>query len=416
MSAYRVTGPPKIEGHILLEPSKSISNRALIIQSLCDKPFTIHRLSKSDDTHTLVRMLSDEKDVLYGGQAGSSYRFMVAKACLGNKEVVLDASKQLRRRPIGPLVKALQSLGADIGYVEKEGFPPLRIKPSFSFAAHTNEVHLQSGISSQFVSGLLLIAPVLPKGLVLHLIDDPVSVPYIRMTLEIMQYFGAEYDWTGNVIKVSPGGYSPKDFIVESDWSAASYYYSMAAISESTDLFIEGLRMDSLQGDSIVRELYEPLNVHTAFEESGIRITKNKIVNRPKEVRYDFTRFPDIAQTVMVTLAETGIKGVLTGLQTLRIKESDRIAAMQTELARIKSHLDQKLADGQELYILHGKARWKDKAKFETYDDHRMAMAFAPLACRHPVTIKDPDVVTKSYPGFWKDLKSIGFTIEKVKS
>ncbi len=413
-NAYRISCPqPKLSGSIILEPSKSISNRVLIIQSLCKKEFKINRLSKSDDTDALVKMLSTPSDVLYSGHAGSSYRFMVARACLGNKEVKLDASEQLRRRPIGPLVKALQTLGADITYLNKEGFPPLQITPTPHLAKDIHEIDLQAGVSSQFVSALLLIAPVLPNGLKINLINDPVSIPYIRMTLEVMKYFGVDYEWVDNTITVPHGEYKAREFTVEGDWSAASYYYSIAALSDEADIRVEGLSEHSLQGDAALSEFYQHFNVFTTYTENGIQLSKKENITRPKEVRFDFSKNPDIAQTVMVTLSGLGVKGVMTGLETLKIKETNRITAMQKELAKVKTFLEEKEEDGKPLYILHGRAKWKDKAKFDTYEDHRMAMAFAPFACLRPIIIREPEVVTKSYPGYWNDIKKVGLNVEK---
>jgi 3-phosphoshikimate 1-carboxyvinyltransferase len=415
-NAYRISCPQsKLSGTIVLEPSKSISNRALIVRSLCKEDFEIHRLSSSDDTDALVKMLSTDSDVLYSGHAGSSYRFMVARACLGTKEIKLDASEQLRRRQIGPLVKALQTLGADITYLNKEGYPPLKIIPKENLGRDVNEIYLQAGISSQYVSALLMIAPSLPKGLVVHLIDDPVSLPYIRMTLEIMKYFGVDHTWEENTIRVEPREYTGREFTVEGDWSAASYYYSMVALCPSANIHIEGLSENSLQGDAIIKEIFEHFGVDTIFTEKGIQIKKKEHPPRPKEVRYDFSNYPDLAQTVMVTLSGLGVKGILSGLKTLRIKETDRIAAMQTELAKVKSIIEVKEEKEDVTCILTGKAKWKDKAKFDTYDDHRMAMSLTPFACLHPIIIRNTEVVSKSYPGFWRDIKSIGMKSEKIK-
>jgi 3-phosphoshikimate 1-carboxyvinyltransferase len=405
----------KLSGTVILEPSKSISNRALIIRSLCKEPFEIHRISGSDDTDALIAMLSTNDDVLYSGHAGSSYRFMVAKACLGDREVTIDASEQLRRRPIGPLVKALQTLGADITYLNKEGFPPLKVKPVKGLGKKVNEVTLQAGISSQYLTALLLIAPVLPKGLTVHLTGEPVSASYIQMTLAMMEYFGVPHQWTDNTIRIEHGAYQAKDYSVEGDWSAASYYYSMAALAEKAEITIEGLKEDSIQGDVVTKDLYAKLGVETTFTENGIVIHKKGIKEKLKEFKYDFSRCPDIAQTLMVTLAGLGIKGILTGLKTLRIKETDRIMAMYTELERVKTKLLVKEEGDNLTVIVVGKAKWKDRAKFQTYEDHRMAMSLVPLACIHPIILKDPEVVSKSYPGFWKDIETIGIKIEKLK-
>jgi 3-phosphoshikimate 1-carboxyvinyltransferase len=404
-----------LHGSVILESSKSISNRALIIRALCKEDFEIHRLSTSDDTDALMTMLASEEDVLYSGHAGSSYRFMVAKACLDNKEVVINASEQLRRRPIGPLVKALQTLGAKITYLNKEGFPPLQIEPSDSFGQEVNEVTLQAGISSQYLTALLLIAPILPNGLTIHLAGDPISISYIHMTLAMMEYFGVGHTWTGNTIRVEHGEYKAREYTVEGDWSAASYFYSLAALSEQAEIHIDGLEENSIQGDAVVQEIYRHFNVDTTFTDSGVTLVKKGVKERLKEFTYDFMHCPDIAQTVMVTLAGLGIKGHLSGLRTLRIKESDRIKAMHTELARVKTELIVQEEGEKITALIAGKARWKDRGKFETYEDHRMAMALAPLACIHPIIIKDPEVVSKSYPGFWKDIASVGIKLEKIK-
>ncbi len=415
--AFKLTCPqPSLSGTVQLESSKSISNRALIIRSLCAAPFDIHRLSSSDDTGALVQMLASEKEILYSGHAGSSYRFMLARACLGDREITLDASEQLRRRPIGPLVRALQSLGADIQYLNKEGFPPLRIKPVAGLGEKVHEVRLQAGISSQYLTALLLIAPILPNGLTLHLTGAPVSVSYIDMTLSMLAYFGIQYSWTENIIRVEPGVYAPRDFTVEGDWSAASYLYSMAALAEKAEIHIEGLGADSIQGDAVVRDIYRGFGVETTFDEAGMLIRKFVVEEKLKTFSYNFFRCPDLAQTVMVTLAGLGIKGHLSGLRTLRIKETDRITAMQTELARVKTTLEVKESAEDIFCLLTGKAKWKDKGKFYTYEDHRMAMAFTPLACLSPIVIREPYVVTKSYPGFWQDVERVGIRIEKIKT
>ena len=414
---------PRLSGTVILEPSKSLSNRALIIRSLCDQPFDIHHLSASDDTVVLQKMLSSKESKLFAGHAGSSFRFMVARLCLGFSEVVLEATPQLSRRPIGPLVRALQNLGADISYLKKDGFPPLLIKPSAAFGVKSNEVTLHAGVSSQYISAMLMIAPCLPNGLTIHLTEDPVSVSYVHMTMRMMEYFGITTSFIGNTIRIEPGKYVTKGIAIEGDWSAASYFYSCAALAESATIEIEGLNELSLQGDQVVRLIYEGLGVTTHFHEKGITLVKTKAEAKAKAeakeakaigFKYDFTSCPDLAQTVMVTLAGLGIKGELSGLKTLRIKETDRIAAMQTELARVKTVLEVQEKDGNISCKLFGKAKWKDRANFNTYEDHRMAMAFAPLACIHPITIKNPQVVSKSYPGFWKDMATIGVKSEPL--
>ncbi len=415
-NAYRLSLPQgSLSGSIVLESSKSISNRALMIRSLAKVPFEISGLSSSDDTIAMQAMLTSDLDTLFSGHAGSSYRFMVAKACLGDREVTINASKQLQRRPIGPLVKALRKLGAEITYLNKEGFPPLKITPVKGLGEKVHEVTLQSGISSQYLTALLLIAPVLPNGLTVHLEGSPVSASYTNMTLSMLKYFGIECTQDGSTIRVDPGEYQSKDYVIEGDWSSASYFYSLAALAEKADITIQGLREDSIQGDSVVKDIYKQFGVETEFTEQGIRIWKVKVKEKIKSFTYDFTSCPDIAQTVMVTLGGLGIKGVLSGLQTLKIKETNRIEAMRTELARVKTIVLEKEDNGTELIIIAGKSRWKDKGKFDTHEDHRMAMALTPFACLKQIMIKDIDVVSKSYPGFWQDVAAIGMTFEKVK-
>jgi 3-phosphoshikimate 1-carboxyvinyltransferase len=414
--AYRLSLPAsRLQGTIALEPSKSLSNRALLIRSLCDAPFEIHQLSTSDDTRVLVNMLSSTEETLYAGYAGSSYRFMLARACLFDRPVILDASKQLRSRPIGPLVRALQSLGADIQYLDREGFPPVRITPSADFGNKTNTVSLHAGVSSQYTSALLMIAPLLPNGLVLQLEDDPVSLSYIRMTLSMMKYFGISNAWRGDTITIAHGAYTSKPITIEGDWSSASYYYSMVALADKASLVITGLEQQSLQGDSIAEKLYAQLGVTSTWSEDGLQLDKQEAFVKPESFSHDFGMCPDIAQTVMVTLAGLGIEGKLSGLKTLQFKETDRLTAMAAELMRVKVNLEIREKKGQVTATVKGKAKWKDKAKFETYEDHRMAMSFAPLAVMHPILIKDPQVVSKSYPGFWEDVDRIGFKRETVK-
>jgi len=340
---------------------------------------------------------------------------MVAKAAIGDREVTLDASEQLRRRPIGPLVKSLQTLGADITYLNKDGFPPLKIKPAKEIGNSIHEITLQAGVSSQYTSALLMIAPCLPNGIKIHLADDPVSLSYIKMTLAMMEWFGIGHQWESNTIVVQPGKYIAKDFSVEADWSAASYFYSAAALSEDAEIHIEGIQNESLQGDSAVKDIYLQFGVETEFNVNGMTIRKKGRIEKLNEFAYDFSPCPDIAQTVMVTLAGLGIKGKLSGLRTLRIKETDRIAAMQTELAKVKTTIEPQQEGIDIRCTLYGKARWKDKAKFNTYDDHRVAMSLTPLACLNPITMRNPEVVSKSYPGFWKDMQSIGIISERVK-
>lgn len=413
--SYRLSfAEPVLKGQVSLESSKSISNRVLIIRALSDEEFSIHHLSQSDDTRVLMHMLEKGGETLHAGHAGSSYRFMLALACLGDRTVTIDASAQLRRRPIGPLVNALRTIGADITYLDREGFPPVKVTPKAGIGQETHELELQAGVSSQYITALMLIAPKLPHGLTIRLSGNPVSASYIHMTQSIMEYFGTKVNWEGQSIRIAPGEYSPKEITVEGDWSAASYYFGMAALAKEAEIEIIGLGRDSLQGDAVVANLYTSFGVETHYTKNGIVLTKTHRPNIDK-FEYDFTRCPDLAQTVMVTLAGLGISGMLTGLRTLRIKETDRLAAMQTELARVKTTLEIIPKADDLTCTIHGKARWKDKARFDTYDDHRMAMALAQLSCIKPVIIHEPNVVSKSYPGFWQDAKKLGMRIEEQR-
>lgn len=405
----------QLKNEIALDGSKSISNRALIIQALCTDSFEIAHLSTSRDTQILQKLLLSKETVLDAGAAGTTFRFMTAYLALKAGTQVLTGSQRMKMRPISVLVDALRQLGASIEYLEKEGYPPLKIgSPQIG---NTNQLKISANVSSQYISALLMIAPSLPSGLILHLSDKIVSRPYIEMTLNLMTYFGIEYKWNNNFIEILPQKYIAKDFKVEADWSAASYYYSIAAFSESVDLQLNNLWQNSVQGDSVIAQIMEQFGVLTIFNENGIRLQKsNTPVTRSFE--WDFIKCPDIAQTLAVICAGLGTKGVFTGLETLRIKETDRIAALHDELEKIDvsfSETDTPPGSdfGKEYFLVDGKSK-VDSPLFKTYEDHRMAMAFAPLAIFGKILIEDPFVVEKSYPEFWNDLSKIGFLVKKV--
>lgn len=405
----------KIEGDIALDGSKSISNRALIIQALTDNAASIHHLSTSNDTKALQRILSSDGNVYDTGAAGTTFRFLTAYLAASGKSCTLTGSERMKQRPIGELVDGLRTLGADISYVGEEGYPPLKFNPAS--LTKSSELRIASHISSQFISALLLIAPTLPEGLTLHLEGDMVSRSYIELTLQIMHAYGITYEWTDNQISVPHQSYKGHEFTVESDWSAASYYYSIAALSETCSLQLQGLNKDSFQGDAVVAELYESFGVETTYSKNGITLTKSDGAV-PESFEHNFILCPDIAQTMAVTCAALGTDGLFSGLQTLSIKETDRIAALHTELAKLEvsfSKMPPKLSPltGEEYYLVYGKATFPESVTFPTYEDHRMAMAFAPLAVLHPVVIEEPDVVRKSYPEFWADLEGLGFCIEE---
>jgi 3-phosphoshikimate 1-carboxyvinyltransferase len=403
-----VSHPSKIiKGVIHLTSSKSESNRALIIQALCKDSFSIDNLSISNDTVVLKSLLNSQESELSVNLAGTAMRFLTAYLSIQNKEVVLTGAQRMKERPIKVLVDVLKQMGAEISYEENEGYPPLKICGK---KLSGDKVLIDGGISSQYVSALLMIAPKLDKGLVIEFEGEIISKPYINMTIEMMRYFGAEVQWKGNSIIVGSGNYKAKDFRVEADWSAASYWYSMVALAKEADITLFGLKEESLQGDSVTQEIYKSFGVQTEFVNGGIRLTKTECHPELVEgevLNIDFVNCPDIAQTVAVTSAALNIKAKLTGLKTLRIKETDRISALQKELTKLGFSID---VEGDDI-VINSTEGIIDvfNQSVETYDDHRMAMAFAPLALQHSITIEDEAVVGKSYPEFWGDLGRIGF-------
>ncbi|WP_236978649.1 3-phosphoshikimate 1-carboxyvinyltransferase [Membranihabitans maritimus] len=401
-------------GTIKLDGSKSISNRVLIIRALTSSPFKIHNLSTSDDTVALNRILSTDKDIYNTGAAGTTFRFLTAYLSTQDKKCTLTGSERMKQRPIGGLVDPLRELGANIQYLEKDGYPPLQFEPGILDA--TNKLSVKSNISSQFITALLLIAPTLPNGLEIDLEGDMVSRSYIELTLHIMKDFGIQYKWEGSLISIPHQEYIAKEYTVESDWSAASYYYSIAALADDSEIELKGLFDNSFQGDSAAVDLYKNFGIRTIFNDDGITIQKSGEIAPVFE--HDFILCPDIAQTIAVTCAGTGTEGLFTGLQTLSIKETDRITALQNELGKmdvsfVKMPPKFSSKSGKEYYMINGQAKFPETITFPTYEDHRMAMAFAPLAILHPIRVEEPKVVGKSYPEFWKDLKLLGFEINE---
>ena len=416
---YELTHPGgALKGTIELTGSKSIANRALIIRALTPGGFPIHRLAAADDTVRLENLLDSTDDVLDAGPAGTTFRFLTGYLSRRPGYQVLTGSPRMKERPIGILVDALRTLGADIEYTENEGYPPLRIGQSDLSTTH--ELTIAAGTSSQYISSLLMLAPTLPRGLRLTLDGDIVSLPYIEMTLSLMAYFGVHHSWEGQTIVVEPQAYVPRDFTVEADWSAASYYYSLAALAPEADLQVDGLFAESVQGDSVVAELYERFGVTSTFNATGVRITKAAGAPVPPLFEQDFVRCPDIAQTLMATCAGLGVQALYTGLQTLFIKETDRVAAMKAELGKLGIALYKIPAkmsgkSGIQYFGQEGRADYAaGTPTFATYHDHRMAMALAPLALQHAVRIAEPEVVGKSYPDFYGDLGGLGFVVERV--
>lgn len=419
INKYAVHHPTGIiSGNITLEGSKSISNRILLIRALCDQDFDIKNLSPSDDTVVLNKALQNldtqiESDFNMG-HAGTSIRFLTAFLSITDGSQNITGSERMLQRPIGPLVKALNHIGTEINYTGEEGYPPLWIGP---FKGQKNRsVSINSEISSQFISALCLIAPSLPDGLDIHLKGDLVSRSYIEMTLSLMQEFGVDSTWENNLISIAPQSYQAKTFTVEADWSAASYYYIIAALSKECNITVEGLLENSLQGDQAIQKIGHNIGVSSYFKNDRLHLTKSNKGLTPM-LENDFLTHPDIAQSISTICAGLGISGLFTGLQTLAIKETDRITALKTELKKLGVSFSklptQKFAQksGKEYYMLQGKTKSSEPISIATYQDHRMAMSFAPFGLLHNITIENPGVVTKSYPNYWKDLKSLGFEI-----
>ncbi len=398
----------KIEGKINISGSKSISNRILLIRALCHDNFEINNLSNSDDTQTLLSLLNQDGEVYDAHHAGTTFRFLTAYFSIKGDTQVLTGSQRMQQRPIGPLVDALRALGARIDYVANEGYPPLRIYP---FGGQQSKVlEIKADISSQFISALCMIAPVLEHGLEIKLIGPLVSKPYLDMTIQMMGEMGINIDMNNDTIKISNGAYVSKDYEVESDWSSASYFYSIAALSESCKLELPHFFLPSMQGDSAIAEMTKALGVSTTFGDKSI-ILKNES-EQSRLYAYDFIKQPDLLQTISVICAAKKIHAQYSGLKTLAIKETDRVAAMQKELSKIGITLRESHESNFEIEQ-YGECK-VDNPIFDTYQDHRMAMSLAPLSMIAPVYINNPKVVSKSYPNFWSDLESLGFLITKV--
>ncbi|MDR1678199.1 MAG: 3-phosphoshikimate 1-carboxyvinyltransferase [Prevotellaceae bacterium] len=404
---FLLTPPARLQGSIALPASKSISNRALILSSLAYSDLPVENLSDCDDTTVMLAALNSDKAVFDIGAAGTSMRFLTAFLSKIVGEWILTGSERMKQRPIRLLVDALNSLGARIEYAENEGFPPLRI---FGSALKGGKIELDGGVSSQYISALLMIAPTMQEGLQLTLTGDIISMPYIRLTLQMMEEFGVKAYWKNNTITIPPQPYKAVCYTVEADWSAASYWYEMVALCDEGDIFLQGLQKNSFQGDAKIAEIFKLLGVKTVYEKSGVRITKK---GKPIDnMRYNFVDQPDMAQTFAVCCCMLAVPFRFSGLQSLKIKETDRIAALIAEMRKAGFVLREP-APGQ-LEWAGERCQTPDNIVIDTYDDHRMAMAFAPIALRMPLAINNPQVVTKSYPSFWDDLRAVGFGIEEI--
>lgn len=401
-----------IVGEIKLPSSKSISNRALIINALSYSSHPIKNVSDCDDSLAMSRVLQSNSNHFDIGHAGTAMRFLTAYLSKIVGEWHITGSERMRHRPISILVEALRQMGAVIEYTGEEGFPPLRITGT---ALKGGTIELDGSISSQYISALLMIAPVVQGGLTLRLRNKITSRSYIEMTLQIMKHFGISYQWSGNEIRINAQAYRPVSFTVEADWSGASYWYAMAALSDRCDVSLKGLVLKSLQGDAIQAEWFEKyFGIRSRQEGDAVRLTKIPETGI-KFLRLDFIENPDLAQTFVVLSVLKKLPFHFTGLRTLKIKETDRIEALKNECLKLGVVLTEP-AEGELSWDgITDQSLVHNEPEIATYDDHRMAMAFAPVAIpRGSVRIRDAMVVTKSYPSFFEDLCSVGFTTSVV--
>ncbi|MCB0842282.1 MAG: 3-phosphoshikimate 1-carboxyvinyltransferase [Bacteroidetes bacterium] len=394
-----------LSGSIALPASKSESNRALIIQALNPGEINLDNLSSARDTQTMIKLLGSEGHVLDVIDAGTTMRFLTGYFAAVGRDQILTGTPRMCKRPIGILVNALRELGAEINYWSQEGFPPLHIVSKGS-KMEGGEIRMAGNVSSQFITSILLIAPVVKGGVRLELTGEITSRPYIEMTISLMKKFGVEPQWEGQTLVVPEKHYSGGNYTIESDWSAASYWYSMVALADGADIFLQGLREHSFQGDQQVARIMEYFGVASEYQEGGVKLSKISPKNTESLLEWDFTETPDLAQTIAVVSAATGIPIRMTGLHTLRIKETDRIDALVNELAKFGVNME---VEGN-ICTVRGQAGSAEKS-IKTYDDHRMAMAFAPMALRQSeLLMKNPGVVKKSYPEYWDHLSQVGIT------
>ena len=417
MKQYRLTAPYRLEATISLPASKSISNRALIIYALSGGKNMPSNLSDCDDTEVIINALRNMPEEIDIKAAGTAMRFMTAYLSVMEGTHILTGTERMKHRPISILVDALRKLGANIEYVGTEGYPPLRITGQ---SLNGGLLEIPGNVSSQYISALLMIAPMLKEGMTLHLLGDIISRPYIDLTLWMMGEFGADAEWFSNdTIVVKPQPYKSRDYFIESDWSGASYWYEMMALcaDKRSEVKLTGLMDGSKQGDSTTRYIFSLLGVKTQFESKQAGIAQTVTLKQngrcvPK-LEYDFINSPDLAQTFVVTCAAKGIPFHFKGLSTLKIKETDRIEALKTEMRKLGYVLQDH--NNSELIWDGERCDPSFEQGIDTYEDHRMALAFAPYALLHDkLIINNPQVVTKSYPHYWEDLRLAGFTIEEL--
>lgn len=391
-----------LQTEVKLSPSKSESNRALLIKALSEEDISLKNLSDAQDTKTMQLLLQKKRKVSDVMDAGTTMRFLTAYLAVTGENKTITGSDRMKQRPIGPLVDALREIGSEIEYIEEEGYPPLLINKLTK--QQTAKISIPGNISSQYISALLMIAPSLPKGLKIELTTAVFSKPYIDMTLGLMKAFGVESKWTKNTISIKKSEYTGGSYTIEGDWSGASYWYGFVALSrdETSTLVLPSLRAYSSQGDKRIVDIMYQLGVFSEFENGRVRLSKSEIES--DHIKLDMRDCPDLAQTVMVVAAVLDVTIDFTGLESLKIKETDRIAAMKNELNKIGADL---IEEGATWTLIPTK-QLPEIVEIDTYEDHRMAMAFAPLSQVMDVVIKEPSVVRKSYPGFWEEVKKTG--------
>lgn len=414
---YNISAPKHFSANINLPASKSISNRALIIYALSGGQMLPENLSNCDDTEVIVNALWNMPETIDIKAAGTAMRFMTAYLAVTPGTHIVTGTERMKHRPVDILVNALKQLGADIEYTENEGFPPLRISGK---DIEGGKLEVQGNVSSQFISALLMVAPKMKLGLTLKLKGEIISRPYVDLTLCTMRDFGADAEWTDNdTIEVKPQAYTPTKYFIESDWSAASYWYEMLALTndQEAEVNLNGLMDGSLQGDSVVKYLFNMLGIRTIFGSrkhgEPTTVTLKKTGLQSARLDYDFINQPDLAQTFVVTCALMNVPFHFTGLASLRIKETDRIEALKKEMRKMGYEISD--GNGTELIWNGERCEPMDDITIDTYEDHRMAMAFAPAVMKlGNIKISNPQVVTKSYPTFWNDLKSSGISVSEV--
>jgi 3-phosphoshikimate 1-carboxyvinyltransferase len=407
-SSLSIKKTTSLSGHVAkLSSSKSISNRALILKFLSKNQSVVSNLSNARDTQLMLKLVDSSDKTIDVLDAGTTMRFLTAFYAVSGKNKIITGTPRMKERPIGILVDALRKIGASIDYLEQEGYPSIETK---GFTKQlTNQIEIPGNVSSQYISALMMIAPTLPLGLSISLTGKIGSAPYIKMTAALMKEFGviAHLDFDKQVIQVPSSSYTTAQVTVEADWSAISYWYGFTALATEASITLPNVDDKSLQGDRVISDIMDPLGVQSDFSNHQLKLSKK---NHVSELQWDFKDCPDLAQTVLPVCAAKGIHGTFTGLESLRIKETDRIAALQKELGKIGATLTE--PQPGKWILIPGKITG-EKIVIDTYHDHRMAMGLAPLATLTDLVINDPAVVNKSYPGFWEDMKTVGFTISE---